>query len=154
MSYELIVEKQGRTKRQGGWKTGNYHWYYYGRQGWRIRPAMVLLRGDGGDIRVPATCETVADALDWLQPRNTIARQGHWYFRPIRESEQDLIVCRGPAGVNNEEEHLAECSSIDHRGRKVYSGYVMHGTHERIYLPRWCIAIPPTSFATQTRKGD
>lgn len=152
--YELVVEKQGREKRQGGWTKGNYHWYRYGSQGWRIRPALVLLRGDGGDIRVPATCETAAQAVEWLRPKGAIARQGHLYFVPVREADQDVIACEGPSAITGDESHVAECSAFYH-GQPVYSGFVDHvGGHERIYLPRWCKVVQPRSFATQYRRGD
>jgi hypothetical protein len=162
-SYTLRVEKQGRPKWQGGWchvadAGGHYHWYKYGRQWpWRRRPALVVLVGDGGEIRVPATCCTVDQALAWLQPRGATHRQGHLYFAPLSTRGQAACDARGPlltdAPIDGDTEHCAELVS-EYRGDRVVSGAITHGSHARIFLPQWCRVLPPRTFRTQHRIGD
>lgn len=166
MAYTLRVEKQGRPKRQGGWvdRVGHYHWYCYGRQGWRIRPALVTLVGDGGQIRVPATCISVADALDWLRPKGARYRQGHLYFIPLGKTGQrdldsmPLDEIQRDVPISGQDAHIAELLVADYRGKTVVSGVIHHtGTehqHETIRLVEWCWIAGPRSFATQWRIGD
>lgn len=158
--YTLSVMKQGRPERQGGWvpgRDGHYHFYQYGRQ-WRVRPALVLLVGDGGSIRVPATCTTVAEALDWLRPHGAIARQGHWYFVPASRMDQRTasVLSSGPGPIAGDDSHIAQMRVRVDGVLWLYRGRITHATggHAGIDLPVWCRAVAPRAFATQCRTGD
>jgi hypothetical protein len=156
-TYTLTRAKQGREKRQGGWmdRDRTRHWYQYGRGRWRPRPALVMLVGDGGEIRVPATCLTVEDALAWLTPSGAVARQGHLYFVPVSAREQARVRTLGPAPIAGDDRHIAQMTGATTSGLPVYRGRITHvGGHAGVDLPVWCRAVPPRTFATQSRWGD
>lgn len=86
-------------------KVGNsYHyllsgegWYEYSKRfGSRYQKAVYLIGTDEGQrfaVRLPATCDSVQEALDWLKPADIrkaedqglpVKRQGDIFFRPVR----------------------------------------------------------------------